>query len=243
MHNRTAALLLVLPVSCVVAALVLPADPWHWFLLTMAIFGVSIACYFVGKRHGRAELDPTVDADAGRGRRRLQFSLGALLGLTTLVACLVAEVKWRHQIESQELRQANDRGQLSGKISSIIEQAPGNAPILYGGPAGESDGRAAYDSGRWVVDCGGKTPDAFLDTIVVAISDWLGKFGAEPSLPSRTGIGQSRDPGPFCARQGNEIRVRKHERENRAAICALGPQKLLGHSVHGSYDRPLLTIR
>ena len=43
MHSRTAVLFLVLPVSCVVAALVLPADPWHWFLLTMAIFGVSVA--------------------------------------------------------------------------------------------------------------------------------------------------------------------------------------------------------
>ncbi len=109
MHNRTAALLLVLPVSCVVAALVLPADPWHWFLLTMAIFGVSVACYFIGKRHGRASLEATSDAEAGRGMRRFQFSLGALLGLTTLVACLVAENTWKRQIESQEL-QANDRG-------------------------------------------------------------------------------------------------------------------------------------
>ncbi len=204
MHNRTAALLLVLPVSCVVAALVLPADPWHWFLLTMAIFGVSVACYFIGKRHGRASLEATSDAEAGRGMRRFQFSLGALLGLTTLVACLVAENTWKRQIESQELRQANDRGQLSGKISRIIEQAPGNAPILCGGPAGEGDGRATYDSGRWVVDCGGKTPDAFLDTIVVAISDWLRKFGAEPSLPSRTGIGKLDDPDPFCA--GREMK-------------------------------------
>ena len=147
MHNRTAALLLVLPVSCVVAALVLPADPWHWFLLTMAIFGVSVACYFIGKHHGRASLDRRPMPSRPRNRR-FQFSLGALLGLTTLVACLVAENTWKRQIESQELRQANDRGQLSGKISRIIEQAPGKRSILCGGPAGEGDGRATYDSGR-----------------------------------------------------------------------------------------------
>ena len=101
MHNRTAALLLVLPCVCVVAALVLPADPWHWFLLTMAIFGVSVACYFIGNGHGRASLEATAGPDAGRGMRRFQFSLGALLGLTTLVACLVAENTWKRQIESQ----------------------------------------------------------------------------------------------------------------------------------------------
>ena len=108
MHSRTAVLFLVLPVSCVVAALVLPADPWHWFLLTMAIFGVSVATYFVGKRHGRAKLTPPVDPDAGRGMRRFQFSLGALLGLTTLVACLFAQIAWQCQLNEQQ-RQLNEQ--------------------------------------------------------------------------------------------------------------------------------------
>ena len=184
MHNRTAALLLVLPVSCVVAALVLPADPWHWFLLTMAIFGVSVACYFIGRRHGRTELDPTVDADAGRGRRRLQFSLGALLGLTTLVACLVAEITWQHRLDVQR-----DTRHQALQVYPVIAEALGNIGVADSGGGVHCDpgAGAVFEHGEWSFAKGTKLPSDFLDDATARISRRLGKVGAVVAKPERTG--------------------------------------------------------
>jgi hypothetical protein len=202
MHNRTAALLLVLPISCVVAALVLPADPLHWFLLTIAIFAVSVALYFVGKRHGRKSMERTTPPPIRRGRRRLQFSLGALLGFTTLVACLFAEMTWQRQVDDklndQLARQRKDIDRvMQVSVSSVIGQAVRNVPYLCSSAGSGGDGKVAYESGYWALAHEAKLPDGFLDAITASISDRLRKLGATAEAASHTGARHPNDPDPF----------------------------------------------
>jgi hypothetical protein len=175
MRTRTFAVFAILPVSCVVAAIIVPPSPFRWFATAMAIFAVSTSFYVVSKRRQfRAGQAPTAPED-GQQLGRFQFSLGMLFGFVTLAACLIAEITWQRQLESQWA----DAYRLMG-ISDVVEQAAGTVNVPFSGCAYDSAtcDRVSYDNRCWAVQRGVNIPDCFLYTIESSIFGRLRELGA-----------------------------------------------------------------
>ena len=160
MRTKTFAVFVILPVSCVAAAIVVPPSPFRWFATALAIFAVSVSFYVIGKRRRPAADGGSAVPDGGQGLGRFQFSLGMLLGFVTLAICLTAEIAWYRQLEHQW---TNAYRLL--RVSDIVEQAAGKANVRFGGCFAEHPAyreRESYDRREWRTRPGVKIPDGFL---------------------------------------------------------------------------------
>ena len=136
MRIKTTAIFAILPVSCVAAAIIVPPSPFRWFGTAMAIFVVSLFFYVIGKRHRATAEAASAAPQDGQGLGRFQFSLGMLLGFVTLAVCLIAEITWQRQLESQWA----DAYRLM-RVSEIVEEAA--KKVLRSVPAVAAKRRAA----------------------------------------------------------------------------------------------------
>jgi hypothetical protein len=181
-RTKTFAVFTILPVSCVVAAILVPSSPFRWFATAMAIFAVSTSFYVVGKRRQfRAGQAPTAPED-GQQLGRFQFSLGMLFGFVTLAACLIAEITWERQLDRQWQHRIQAGEELLNASAIVARDLKG----ISVGSSSESrygcNDTVAHCDDWWAVSSQSPITKALVDSLAGTISDRLCRQDAQADV-------------------------------------------------------------